>query len=177
VLTFFCSGCWAEFTTMVCVLWQSDAGKQNLRAQVLSSEEACACAYRWQDDSLRYAVERAGFWMQPPPHFGHDAGSHEEAGETSLKASGDQMGQQPGDAPISDRGGLVTLAGLELPFRQSLGNVSPTANTSFIATDTVTRTLEAASLVLCQQKPLLLEGPPGQIQFMHILHAVLAYSL
>jgi hypothetical protein len=137
---------------------QSDAGKQSLRAQVLSSEEALACALRWQEDSLRYAVERAGFWMRPPPHFG-GAATGNPAADTGIVPP--NVG---GDTAAAGTGGFVRMCGIELPQRQQQpsADASASAVAPLVLTEAVSRNLEAAALVLCQQNPLLLEGPPGQ---------------
>lgn len=134
----------------MCLIWvQSDAEKESLRAQVLSSEEALACALRWQQDCLRYTVERAGVWIEPNPHVSSLAAS-----------SGPSMPEQ-----LLPASGFVSLCGIKLPCRGNAGAVSAAAQSRgpFVRTETVDRNLEAAALVLCQQRPLLLEGPPGEI--------------
>ena len=133
-----------------CLVWvQSDAEKGSLKAQVLSSQEALACALRWQQDRLRYTVEHAGLWMEPPSHSG------------SLEASsGHGMPEE-----LLPARGFVSLCGIKLPCRAGAGTVTAAAQSRgpFVRTETVSRNLEAAALVLCQQRPLLLEGPPGAI--------------
>lgn len=138
---------------------QSDAGKESLRAQVLSGKEALACALRWRQDRLRYTVERAGLWMQPPPHFCSISGSEALLGPDSSSA-GPTSGMSEQMLPAS---GFVSLCGIELPCRGTPGLASAAQSRGpFVMTETVSRNLEAAALVLCQRRPLLLEGPPGE---------------
>ena len=138
---------------------QSDAGKESLRAQVLSGEEALACGLRWRQDRLRYTVERAGLWMQPPPHFCSMSGSEALPGPDSSSA-GPSSGMSEQMLPAS---GFVSLCGIELPCRGTPGLASAAQSRGpFVMTETVSRNLEAAALVLCQRRPLLLEGPPGK---------------
>ncbi len=138
---------------------QSDAGKESLRAQVLSSEEALASALRWQQDRLRYTVEGAGLWMQPPAHFSSASGSETSRGPGSSSVV-PLSGMAEHALPAS---GFVSLCGVELPCRSVPGLATAAhSRTPFVKTETVARNLEAAALVLCQQRALLLEGPPGE---------------
>lgn len=137
---------------------------------MLSSEEALAAALRWRGDQLRYTVERAGFWMQPPSHFGSSAGSGalREPGMSSAAPAPSASEQL---APAS---GFVLLCGIAVPCRRPSAVTAAAAHgrSSFVQTETVSRNLEAAALVLCQQQPLLLEGPPGETcAACNLLHA------
>lgn len=58
----------------------------------------------------------------------------------------------------------VEVAGLLLPRREdtySTGSSSVGTGHRLVRTPTVERTLQAAALAVCQQQPLLLQGPPG----------------
>jgi hypothetical protein len=59
----------------------------------------------------------------------------------------------------------VEVAGLLLPRRAdtySTGGGSVAAGHRLVRTPAVERTLQAAALAVCQQQPLLLQGPPGR---------------
>jgi midasin len=58
------------------------------------------------------------------------------------------------------------VAGLLLPRREDIRSArsgSIAAGHRLVRTLTVQRTLHAAALAICQQQPLLLQGPPGEI--------------
>ena len=59
----------------------------------------------------------------------------------------------------------VEVAGLLLPRREdsySSGSSSIATTHRLVRTPAVERTLQAAALAVCQQQPLLLQGPPGR---------------
>lgn len=62
--------------------------------------------------------------------------------------------------------GFAAVCGVLLPARESqTAESSSAASPELVMTPTVAGNLKAAALALCQQKPLLLEGPPGA--FLH----------
>ena len=191
---------------------QSDEGRQRLRQQLLSGEQALAAALAWRADCARLAVERAALWMPPPAHFGPCSRRGPELGSVSgsdaelaqigrglggveltdgralrpsetLDAGRARLAQPaamdvdgvPGSAAGRDgegcrgepvlRGrlaaatGHVDVCGIALPCGPDAGGGAG----ELVRTPTVLRNLEAAALALCQQRPLLLEGPPGAL--------------
>ena len=193
---------------------QSDEGRQRLRRQLLSGEQALAAALAWRADCARLAVERAALWMPPPAHFGPCrrrgpglgswSGSDAELAQLGRGLGGVELtdGQAlrpsktleaglvclaqpaamdvdggPGSAAGRDgegcrgepvlRGrlaaatGHVDVCGVALPCGPDASGGGGGGAGELVRTPTVLRNLEAAALALCQQRPLLLEGPPG----------------
>ena len=131
---------------------QGDAEKVTLRAAVLTPEQQVGCAARWQADCARFAVERAGFWMN--------------SNSSASSAASSAPGASPGAAAVAPQlpevpagAGYVSLGGIPVPSRaaQACTNSAP----QFVRTPNAEQHLQACALVLCQQRPLLLEGPPG----------------
>ena len=125
---------------------QGDADKAQLRGVVLTPEEEVGCAARWRADCERYAVQRAGFWMS-------GASSASGASFDADAVPAQQLAEVPGGS------GYVSLGGVPVPSRGALRG--QTDARQFVRTPTVEQNLQACALVLCQRKPLLLEGPPG----------------
>ena len=192
---------------------QSDEGRQRLRRQLLSGEQALAAALAWRADCARLAVERAALWMPPPAHFGpcsrrgpglrSGVGSGSDAELAQLRrglggveltdgqalrpsqnleparaslaqpaamdvdegassGAGRNAGGRRGEPALRGRlaaaTGHVDICGVALPCGP---DASGGGGGELVRTATVLRNLEAAALALCQQRPLLLEGPPG----------------
>lgn len=60
--------------------------------------------------------------------------------------------------------GFVNVCGICLPKRDRAarqGDAASAPSVRLVATPSSEKNLEAAALVLCQERPLLLEGPPG----------------
>jgi hypothetical protein len=133
--------------------------------QVLSEEEALAAALSWREDCARYAAERAGAWMQqsssPGPASSDMPALMEEDGAMQSSqirqhhAVGPESGGSDSLAAASDH---VEVCGVALPRR---AGEPGGAGSGLVRTRTAQAALEAAALVLCQERPLLLEGPPG----------------
>ena len=154
--------------TLLCTM-QSDAGRQALRRQVLTKEEALTAALRWREDCLRYQVERAGAWMQQPPHVQLQSSSSATSSSSAAPmealppATVNELGKEAVAAePLAVASGHVEVCGVALPKRAagSMGS-SLTTRSALVRTPGMEAALEAAALVLCQDRPLLLEGPPG----------------
>ena len=128
---------------------QGDADKAQLRRVVLSPEQEVACAMSWLTDCGRYAVERAGFWMSAR---GFPQGASEGA-ETSAPAPAQQQAEVPAGS------GFVSLGGIPVPSRGAQRGAQSARQ--FVRTATAEQSLQACALVLCQSRPLLLDGPPG----------------
>ena len=130
---------------------QGDAGKVQVRKAVLQPGEEATSALSWQADCARYAVERAGFWMTGPG-FSPDASAPPSA---PAQDSGAQ--QQVSEAQAGR--GYVSLGGVPVPSRAARRGAQ--AARQFVRTPSAERSLQACALVLCQSRPLLLDGPPG----------------
>ena len=128
---------------------QGDADKARLRGVVLTLEEEVGCAAHWRADCERYAVERAGFWMS-----GASSAPSASSGADAADAAPAQQG-----AEVPGGSGYVSLGGVPVPSRGA--QRGPTDARQFVRTPTVEQNLQACALVLCQRRPLLLEGPPG----------------
>jgi len=187
---------------------QSDEGRQRLRAQVLSPEDALAAALSWRDDCAGLSVEAAAAWMPPPPHFGPcvrrapgrarggGAGAAPAqpgrglAGVEVTDAAPEALQGPPGPSARGlaermdvDEGagagcearapalrgrlaaatGHAYVCGIALPCGPGGGDGGGGGGGGLVRTPTAERNLEAAALALCQQRPLLLEGPPGAL--------------
>ena len=93
-----------------------------------------------------------------------------------------QQQQQQQDRPLQrnisgsdnarQRTGYVNICGIALPCKtlDALSTLAAPAGHSLIYTAAVDDNLKAAALALCQTRPLLLEGPPGQLQH-HLLRS------
>lgn len=58
---------------------------------MLSDEQALAAALSWRADCARLAVERAAFWMPPPPHFGPCSRRGQRSGSRSGSGDGGEV--------------------------------------------------------------------------------------
>ena len=126
---------------------QGDAGKAQVRKAVLQPGEEVTSALSWQADCARYAVERAGFWMTNPGFYP----------DTSAPALDSGAQQQISEAQAGR--GYVSLGGIPVPSRGARRGAQ--AARHFVRTPSAERSLQACALVLCQSRPLLLDGPPG----------------
>ena len=131
---------------------QGDAEKVTLRATVLTPEQQVGCAARWQADCARFAVERAGFWMNGDSSASSAASSAPGA-SSGAAAAAPQLPEVPAGT------GYVSLGGIPVPSRAAQAGTQSARQ--FVRTPSAEQHLQACALVLCQQRPLLLEGPPG----------------
>lgn len=138
---------------------QGDADKVRLRNTVLMPEEDVACAARWRADCARYAVERAGSWM---------SSASSASGASSGAAAESAPAQQLTEVPAGS--GYVSLGGIPVPTR-GMQRGAPDAR-HFVMTATAEQNLQACALVLCQRRPLLLEGPPGNALILRPMQAL-----
>ena len=130
---------------------QGDAGKAQLRKAVLQPGEEATSALSWQADCARYAVERAGFWMTGPsfpPDTSAPSSAPAQDGGAQQQMSEVQAGRS-----------YVSLRGIPVPSRGARRGAQ--AARQFVRTPSAERSLQACALVLCQSRPLLLDGPPG----------------
>lgn len=137
---------------------QDDASKQQLLLQVLTKEEQLECFLRERSRSLNVKVQQATLWLPT-------------ATQTDNHSQHDQHDQQPQamDTPSDSNSknqaaGYVNVSGIDLPCRtmdtSSLATTGPAQR--LVHTPAMVDNIEAAALALCQNRPLLLEGPPGQ---------------
>ena len=143
---------------------QDDASKQQLLLQVLSKEEQLACFLKERSRSLDAKLHLASLWL--PSNSATDDSSQLQTQSQQLQ----QHHQQPQAMDIGHKDstthqmlGYVSICGIELPCRavRSTGDVSPNQQGTLIHTPAVADNMKAAALALCQNRPLLLEGPPG----------------
>ena len=165
-------------------LAQGDAAKQSLSRQVLCADSALESALRWREDCTRFAVEQAGAWMCPPVQSDTPPASVSEAqlptaaGSSALPQPMEEGGVAAGRGEAAEAlavaSGHVEVCGVALPRREGGGGAGADARggRGLIRTPAVEASLEAAALVLAQDRPLLLEGPPGTS-----LHGLLVASV
>ena len=67
------------------------------------------------------------------------------------------------DVSIQQQAGYVSVCGIDLPCKQVEGAAVATAagGHRLVHTAAMQQNMLAAALALCQNRPLLLEGPPG----------------
>ncbi len=134
--------------------------------QVLSKAEQMECFMQERKRSLCVKVQQAAMWLpnvtQPD----------------QLPAGQQQQQQQErplqriilGSDNAQQRTGYVNICGIALPCKtlDASSILAAPAGHSLIYTAAVDDNLKGAALALCQTRPLLLEGPPGQLQH-HLL--------
>ena len=130
---------------------QGDAGKVKLRKAVLQPGEEATSLLSWQADCMVYAVERAGFWMTSPGSSPNPL--------VPASALAQENGAQQQIWEVWAGRGYVSLGGIPVPSRGA--QTGTQAAWQFLRTPAAERSLQACALVLCQSRPLLLDGPPG----------------
>lgn len=133
---------------------QDDASKQQLLLQVLTKEEQLECFLRERRCSLDVKVQQAALWLptatQPDCPSQHD--QQPQAMDTCTDIDSKQLAA-----------GFVNVNGIDLPFRTAdSSSLAPTCPARrLVHTPAMVDNIKAAALALCQNRPLLLEGPPG----------------
>jgi len=136
--------------------------------QVLTKAEQMECFMQERKRSLCVKVQQAAMWLPKvtQPH--------------QVPEGQQQQQQQQQDRPLQrnisgsdnarQRTGYVNICGIALPCKtlDASSILAAPAGHSLIYTAAVDDNLKAAALALCQTRPLLLEGPPGQLQH-HLL--------
>ena len=136
-----------------------------------------AFAERWEEEKAAVALERVAAFLDPD---GIDRGSGERAEATRETADDDDCAAADRDdddtsfllgADLPAAPGHARVGGVELRTARRLesadeaGFQNAAATTSrsrgMIRTRSATRNVEATALALCQNRPLLLEGPAG----------------
>ena len=151
---------------------QDDDSRQQLLLQVLTKSEQMECFMQERKHSLCVKVQQAAMWLPKvsQPH----------------QVSEGQQQQQQQSRPLqrnisgSDNAetGYVNICGIALPCNilNASSVLAAPAGHTLIHTGAVDDNLKAAALALCQTRPLLLEGPPGQLQH-HLLMCCSVLSL
>lgn len=136
---------------MACL--QDDASKQQLLLQVLTKEEQLECFLRERSRSLDVKVLQAALWL-PTGTQTDNLSQHDQqlqAMDTCTEVNSQLAA------------GFVIVSGIDLPFRtvdpSSLAPTGPARR--LVHTSAMVDNMKAAALALCQNRPLLLEGPPG----------------
>ena len=136
---------------------QDDASKQQLVLQVLTEEEQLECFLRERSRSLDVKVQQAALWL-PTVTQTYNPSQHDQYDQQP------QAMDTPSDSNSKNQAaGYVNVSGIELPCRAveapSLAITGPAQR--LVHTPAMVDNIKAAVLALCQNRPLLLEGPPG----------------
>lgn len=133
---------------------QDDASKQQLLLQVLTKEEQLECFLWERSRSLDVKVQQAALWLPT-------------ATQTDNSSQHDQQPQAMDTCTDTDSkhwaAGFVNVSGIDLPFRTvDPSSLAPTCPAQrLVHTPAMVDNIKSAALALCQNRPLLLEGPPG----------------
>ena len=115
--------------------------------------------------SLCVKVQQAAMWVPKvtQPHLVPE-------GQQQQQQSRPLQRDVPGSDNAQHKTGYVNICGIALPCKtlDVSSILAAPAGRSLIYTAAVDDNLKAAALALCQTRPLLLEGPPGQLQ-AHLL--------
>ena len=140
---------------------QDDASKQQLLLQVLSKEEQLECFLRERSRSLDVKVQQAALWL-PKAAQTDDSNQHEQQPQAMDMCTDTHSQRQAA--------GYVNVSGIDLPCRTVDTSGTGTGTTApaprLVHTPAMVDNIKAAALALCQNRPLLLEGPPGQSSCM-----------
>ena len=139
---------------------QDDSSKQQLLLQVLTKEEQLECFLRERSRSLDIKVHQAALWLPTAAQTDHSS-QHDQHGQHKQQL---QAMDTCTDTNSKDQAaGFVTVSGIDLPCRTggmaSLAAKGPAHR--LVHTPAMVDNIKAAALALCQNRPLLLEGPPG----------------
>ena len=136
---------------------QDDASKQRLLRQVLTEEEHLECFLRERSRSLDAKVHQAALWL--PGDAQTDSTDRQGQSERHHLAVDALLY----NSPLQPAAGFVRVCGIELACRLGASNASTGPASRLVCTAAVADDMKAAALALCQSRPLLLEGPPGQL--------------
>lgn len=113
------------------------------------------CFMQERKRSLCVKVQQAAMWL---PKVNQPLVPEGQQQRQNRPLQGSDNAQQ--------RTGYVNISGIALPCKtlDPSSILAAPAGHSLIYTAAVDDNLKAAALALCQTRPLLLEGPPGQLQ-------------
>ncbi|GMH33343.1 hypothetical protein BSKO_01177 [Bryopsis sp. KO-2023] len=153
---------WCGIQAVSNLLGLSDLNKEKLSNLLLSEDQILECAMRWEKHREVFENEKTAMWISAPQAMG-GVGKSADKDDMDVCENG-----ASGALSIKDLAspvGYVKVRGLDLICRESehLESISPQKQREWemIVTPTVERNLQSAALALCQNCPLLLEGPPG----------------
>ena len=161
-----CLKCFSPYASLV-MHPQGDQGKQQLLSQVLTREQQLECFMRERERSLARKVQQAAMW---DPHAQQAQHVHSNHGQQPRQLQ--QQEAAPMDATVSNitdnislqqQAGYVRVCGIDLPCKQVEAATVATAGGGhrLVHTAAMQENMLAAALALCQNRPLLLEGPPA----------------
>lgn len=140
---------------------QDDASKQQLLLQVLTKEEQLECFLRERSRSLAIKVHQAALWLPTATQTDHSS-QHDQHDQHAQQLQA--MDTHTDTNSKNQAAGCVNVSGIDLPCRTvgiaSLAAKGPAHR--LVHTPAMVDNIKAAALALCQNRPLLLEGPPGQ---------------
>lgn len=137
---------------------QDDHSTQLLLSQVLSKQEQLECFMLDRKRSLRSAVQQASQWRPAQQPSSSPIQQQQDQSSTTQ-----QLSQPQHASPQIPQGsGYVNVCGIVLPSNTT-GSPSQRAETGqqLVQTTAMQDDLRASALALSQQRPILLEGPPG----------------
>ena len=141
---------------------QGDASKQQLLLQVLTQEEQLECFLRERSRSLDAKVQQAALWSPTATQTDHSSqhdqhDQHPQAIDTRTDTNSENLAT-----------GYVNISGVDLPCRTvDAGSLAAAGHAQrLVHTSAMVDNIEAAALALCQNRPLLLEGPPGMLRLL-----------
>lgn len=137
---------------------QDDASRQQLLLQVLSKEEQLQCFLRERSRSLDVKVQQAALWNPTHAHT-HELDQQHLRQEQQPQA----MDTRTHTDSQQQTAGYVSVSGIDLACRTVDTAATETAGHApkLVHTPAMVDNIKAAALALCQNRPLLLEGPPG----------------
>ncbi|KAL3144110.1 hypothetical protein ABBQ32_003901 [Trebouxia sp. C0010 RCD-2024] len=135
-----------------------DASRQQLLLQVLSKEEQLQCFLRERSRSLDVKVQQAALWNPTHAHT-HELDQQHLRQEQQPQA----MDTRTHTDSQQQTAGYVSVSGIDLACRTVDTAATETAGHApkLVHTPAMVDNIKAAALALCQNRPLLLEGPPG----------------
>ena len=132
---------------------------------VLSEDEAADAACSYRQHRLNIAAERAAMWRNPSQHLAQ--------GTAACLANSENYDLER----LLPAPGFVSICGILLPCRPGASGhkaahlwPGPKPNESdshtvgaLVKTAAMFCSMKAAALALCQQRPIVFEGPPGNL--------------
>lgn len=121
--------------------------------QVLSKQEQLECALRERSRSLDVKVQQAVLWI-PTDAQTDMSDMHKQPQAMDTRSHTDSQ---------QHVAGYVNVSGIDLACRtvDTAGTEITRRVQRFVHTPAMVDNIKAAALALCQNRPLLLEGPPG----------------
>ncbi|KAF6262490.1 hypothetical protein COO60DRAFT_1699221 [Scenedesmus sp. NREL 46B-D3] len=151
---------WVAVRGVALLLGLSDAVQQQLMQQQLSEEQLVAAHMRWDEERTAVALQLAQRWQACEP------GAACCSSSAAQQPDAQQQPQQQQELPPAK--GFVRVCGLEVPAKNENSSSNGSAAGAgaltwgrLVQTPGMTAALESAALALCQNSPVVVEGPPG----------------